>query len=799
METTALDLGDELLRLAEDDPARLTGTAAEVSAAARERGDLALLSVVERALGVAAHHLDDLRTAAAHQRAAMALARRAHSPALAAEARIRLAFVLSLRGRSQVALREIEAALPDLHGAARARGEAQRAAVYNHLGRREDALAVYRVVIPALRRAGDHVWLQRVLSNRAIVYGYQHRFAAAEADLREAQALCEALGLDLSLAVVRLNLGWVSAQRGDVPTALGHFDAAEERFRALGTHQLGWLLHDRAELLLSAGLVTEARAAAEQSVEELRRRDRMIGLSEVRLLLARTATLQGDHERALAEGRRAVAELARQRRPEWSALAKFAVLRSRTFQEPDGRGLLGALERSADRLAAAGWPHGEVEARLLAARLAFARGHGDRGRRQLEGAATARLRGPALLRSRGWHAEALLRGERGNPRGAYAAVRSGLRILDEHRATLTATDLRGYGFQYRAELTALGLRMAVRRGRPERVFHWAEQGRASHLMIRPARAPEDPALTAALAELRTTMSRLNKAGAARGPLVERQIALERQVRDLSRRLPPSGAAARPAAPVPVAALREALDGQALVEYFQVENHLHAVTLVDGRLRTTPLAPLTPVGDLIDRIPFALRRLNSRAPAASRAAAEAMLTDATGRLDAILLGPLAGQLGDRPLTGPRATAARVLSALDGARLAHLAAHGRLHGSNPLFSSLRLADGPLTIYDLEGLRHAPRMVVLAACDSGRSVVRTGDELLGLSATFLSLGTRTIIAPVVSVPDAATAAMMVTLHRLLLSGLSAAAALAQTQADHRTASAGFVCMGADTFLPG
>jgi CHAT domain-containing protein len=150
-------------------------------------------------------------------------------------------------------------------------------------------------------------------------------------------------------------------------------------------------------------------------------------------------------------------------------------------------------------------------------------------------------------------------------------------------------------------------------------------------------------------------------------------------------------------------------------------------------------------------------------------------------------------------GTAATVETVTAQLDGAKLAHLAAHGHIHPHNPLFTSLIFADGPLTVYDLKQLRRAPQLVVLAACDVGRSAVRSGDELLGLSATFLALGTRYVIAPVVSVPDAETAPLMIAFHRLLASGVSAASALAQAQQQlgdsHPAAvaaAAGFVSSG-------
>ncbi len=80
----------------------------------------------------------------------------------------------------------------------------------------------------------------------------------------------------------------------------------------------------------------------------------------------------------------------------------------------------------------------------------------------------------------------------------------------------------------------------------------------------------------------------------------------------------------------------------------------------------------------------------------------------------------------------------LRALDGAPLAHLAAHGHHDRENVLFSRLDLADGPLMAYDIQRLAAAPRQVVLSACDVGRTVVRPGEEILGFTAALLYIGT-------------------------------------------------------------
>ncbi len=150
---------------------------------------------------------------------------------------------------------------------------------------------------------------------------------------------------------------------------------------------------------------------------------------------------------------------------------------------------------------------------------------------------------------------------------------------------------------------------------------------------------------------------------------------------------------------------------------------------------------------------------------------------------------------RCLTGETATVADVAAALDGADSAHIAAHGRFRDDNPLFCSLELADGALTVYDLERLDRAPRRLVLSSCESGLSAVRAGDELMGFTAAVLALGTATVIAAVVPVPDEATHGLMLALDEELAAGAPPALALvrARQQTPQGVAPAAFVCFGA------
>ena len=120
-----------------------------------------------------------------------------------------------------------------------------------------------------------------------------------------------------------------------------------------------------------------------------------------------------------------------------------------------------------------------------------------------------------------------------------------------------------------------------------------------------------------------------------------------------------------------------------------------------------------------------------------------------------------------LADSEATAEKVLAALDGAWLAHIAAHGIFRADSPLFSSLHMHDGPLTVYDFELLQRAPYRLVLSSCDSGLLAPAGADELLGLVASLLPLGTAGIIAAITPLNDLAVVPMMVDLHRSLRAG--------------------------------
>jgi hypothetical protein len=209
-----------------------------------------------------------------------------------------------------------------------------------------------------------------------------------------------------------------------------------------------------------------------------------------------------------------------------------------------------------------------------------------------------------------------------------------------------------------------------------------------------------------------------------------------------------------------------------------------VIVPPGRLHAVPWALL----------PSLRGRVFSVAPSA-RAWLRARRVRAPGRRQvALVRGPdlgvgiseaalLAKEYDDVEVLGDgTATAARVLEAIDGAWLAHIAAHGTFRADSPLFSSLRLDDGPLTVYDFERLHRAPYRLILPSCDSGRLATAGADELLGLTSSLLPLGTAEIAASPVLVNDQAAVQLMRSLHQHLRSGRT----IAESLCDVRTALA-------------
>src|SRR5581483_4571475 len=76
------------------------------------------------------------------------------------------------------------------------------------------------------------------------------------------------------------------------------------------------------------------------------------------------------------------------------------------------------------------------------------------------------------------------------------------------------------------------------------------------------------------------------------------------------------------------------------------------------------------------------------------------------------------------------------------LLHLATHGQFRQDHPMFSSIRLGDGYLTLYDLYEMRLPAKLAVLSGCGTALSAVGGGDEQIGLVRGLLHAGARSLM---------------------------------------------------------
>ncbi len=93
----------------------------------------------------------------------------------------------------------------------------------------------------------------------------------------------------------------------------------------------------------------------------------------------------------------------------------------------------------------------------------------------------------------------------------------------------------------------------------------------------------------------------------------------------------------------------------------------------------------------------------------------------------------------------------------ARFLHIAGHGVFRQEHPLFSSIQLGEGSLTLLDLYGMRLNCELATLSGCGTGRSAVLAGDELVGLTRGFFFAGAQSLLVSLWAVDDSTTARFM------------------------------------------
>jgi CHAT domain-containing protein len=129
---------------------------------------------------------------------------------------------------------------------------------------------------------------------------------------------------------------------------------------------------------------------------------------------------------------------------------------------------------------------------------------------------------------------------------------------------------------------------------------------------------------------------------------------------------------------------------------------------------------------------------------------------------------------RVFIGEDATAERLRMYGPSSSFIHIATHGLFRRDNPMFSSIRLGSGPLSVFDLYQLRLSADLVALSGCSTGLSAIVGGDELLGLVRGLLYAGAQSVLLTLWDAYDSSTAEFMKEFYRRLRSEANKASAL-------------------------
>lgn len=779
-------------------------------------------SVVYRAMSIAARNA---ATTEDSIRFARLGAEVASDPSLRRECLLTMAGSMAESGEIDAALRVLDEASVGAGGLVAGQIDFQRGSIVARAGDYEVALAAFKRAAPVFRSHHRPDFEAMVLHNEGRIYTQTGRLAEAEAALVGAREIEAKEGRHMEVAGTDHNLGLLASYRGDIPEALRRLTESDETYMRQSGDDVPRHV-SRCEVLLSAGLYAEALDLAKRIATGARAKGRGEDAADALMVAARAALYAGDSEQAVRLGMAAARQFERQGREVWVIHSNLIVIEARYVSEgasPEIRSAAGSIAAALER---AGFTIPAARARLILGRI-----HIDLGDLAAADAAIAstplRRTGPVELRLQWWHGQAMLRHARDDGRGADAAARAGLALLDEYQAGLGASDLRFAVERQGADLGEIGLRLATSSGRPRRIFSWMERTRARALRLRPVTPADDDEDETILSELRKLTADLrDPVTRADEDLHRRRDRLQEELRQRSRSR--RGAGDRFA--LSLGDLADSLGSQTLVELGVSDGILHAVVVAGGRFRHVELGPYQDVEQELRRLRFDLRRVARMRrdsdkvrggierfdamvlrrlglkpgpvilvpPGPLMAAPWAVLPSLLGstvtvspsaelwlrsRAEAVsdgrvvlVAGPdlenavaeveaLRKVHGKATVIGPNEGATALTSAIPGAAVAHAACHASFEVDNPMFSSLRLGDGDFNVYDIERLHEPPRLVVLSACDSGYTDTRAGDELTGLTSALLSMGSQSVVASVGLVPDShATADLMLRFHRNL-----------------------------------
>ena len=817
----------ELLAMAIAEPSKAEEWARRLLASETDPG---VLSMARQALGVVLRDRGMPDQALTEMRTAVHLARRTGDIDRESDARATLGLTLAIAGRTRAGLTQLERARSTALDATTVARILMRRGhlMYFLLTRPHDALQDLEKALPIFRDTDDRIWTARTLNLVGLCQIAVGRADLAAQAVREAEEIFTAEGQDVESVVTLHNRGWIAWCQGNVPVALRLYDEAADGYAALG-EDYPLLVFDRCQALLAVGLASEAvdlaiRRIQSGSLEAVHE-------AELLLTLADAELAAGDHAAAVADSARARGMFRTQRRPWWALRAELASLLGQHGAGDTGRRLVRAatsvargLDEYGSEEAAVAWllagrfalSMGSAEAGPLLDRAAanrkgssgLARGMGWQAR-ALQGEVLGDGRMVLASCRRGLASLDELRGTLGGSElralvtqqgdelvtiALRHAVHGGPRPLLEWSERWRATaltqppvhppdddelardlaalrDTRRRLAEAQAEASPTAIRLDEERGRLERAI----RQRTHHLAgtSTPTLRFRAEHLVDSLAD--TTFVELVDIDGVLHALVARSGRVTHVV---------VGAVSEAEQAVAFArfALRQAARGRP-ADLQDVGRRLESALLGDAvrRLGGGPVV-ISPTSRL-HATPWSLLPSLERLPvsvapsAALWLRAKATTPSEGGRV--LVAGPglesggaeidvLASRHPEAVLLKRRdASVERALAVMDGAAVVHVAAHGHFRDDSPMFSSLDLDDGPLTVHDFERLDRAPHRIVLSACESGVVAPIGAGEMLGLVSAMLAMGSAGIVSSVAKVNDRATADLMLDVHAAMDDG--------------------------------
>jgi CHAT domain-containing protein len=155
-----------------------------------------------------------------------------------------------------------------------------------------------------------------------------------------------------------------------------------------------------------------------------------------------------------------------------------------------------------------------------------------------------------------------------------------------------------------------------------------------------------------------------------------------------------------------------------------------------------------------------------------------------------IGELFGADRSAVLIDRDATETRLRDLAPRASVLHIATHGVLDDTSPMYSYLALtpagggaeaADGRLEAWEVMGMNLRADLAILSACATARGEIGVGEGVIGLTWSLFAAGASTAAVSLWEVDSAGTTAQMIEFHRHLARGARASQAMRQAALAH------------------